>query len=136
MRVVKSGKVANKDKIIPDMSKVLYEEGVRWLTKVCQVAWKLEKATKAWQTSVTISIYKNVDRNKCKNYREISHLNFREKVYANALKVNAEKIWNQRWKMAYILFIQVKFAFGQICILRQIFEKFLGVSKECLFLHC
>ena len=92
MREVKSGKVANEDKIKPDMSKVLYEEGVRWLTKVCQVAWKLEKATKAWQTSVTISIYKNVDRNKCKNYREISHLNFREKVYANALKVNAKKI--------------------------------------------
>ena len=35
---IKSGKAAGEDKIRPEMLKVLTGEGIRWLTRVCQVA--------------------------------------------------------------------------------------------------
>ena len=61
-------------------------EGVRWLTRVCQVAWKLGKAPKDWQTGVIILIYKKGDCKECTNYREISLPSLPGKVYAKCLK--------------------------------------------------
>ena len=54
VRGLKSGKSAGKDEIRP--------EEIRWLTRVCQVAWKLGNAPKDWQMGVIISIYEKGDR--------------------------------------------------------------------------
>ena len=40
---IKSGKAAGEDEIRPKMLKALIGEGILWLTRVCQVAWKLAK---------------------------------------------------------------------------------------------
>ena len=40
---IKSGKAAGEDEIKPEMLKALTGEGILWLTRVCQVAWKLGK---------------------------------------------------------------------------------------------
>ena len=56
-RELKSGKAAGGDKIRPEMLNALNGEGVRWLTRVCQVAWKLIKTPKDWQTDVIIHFY-------------------------------------------------------------------------------
>ena len=40
---INSGKAADEDEIRPEMLKVLTGEGVLWLTRVCQVAWKFGK---------------------------------------------------------------------------------------------
>ena len=38
IRRLKTGKAAGEDEFRSEMLKALNEEGVRWLTKVCQVA--------------------------------------------------------------------------------------------------
>ena len=68
------------------MLKALDGEGVRWLTRVCQVAWKLEKTSKDWQTRVIIPIYKKGDRKESTIYRGISLLSLPGKVYAKCLE--------------------------------------------------
>ena len=83
------GKAAGEDEIRPEMLKVLNGERVRWLTRACQVAWKLGKTSKDWQTDVIIPIYKKRDRKECMNYRGMSLPTFPGKEYA--LKGNAEK---------------------------------------------
>ena len=59
---IKSGKAAGEDEIRPEMLKALTEEGILWLTRVCQVAWKLGKTPRDWQTGVIIPIFKKGDQ--------------------------------------------------------------------------
>ena len=74
-------KTAGENKIRPEIQKAL-NGGVCWLTWVCQVAWKLGKAPKDWQTSVIIPVYKKGDHEDCTNYRGISLISLPGKVYA------------------------------------------------------
>ena len=83
IRGLKSGKAAGEDEIRLKMLKAL-NGGVRWLTRVCQVVWKLGKTPNDWQTGVIIPVLKKSDRKECTNYREIS-LSLPEKVYAKRL---------------------------------------------------
>ena len=59
---VKSGKAAGAYEIRPEMLKALTGEGILWLTRVCQVAWKFGKARRDWQTGVIIPIFEKGDR--------------------------------------------------------------------------
>ena len=59
---IKSGKAAGEDEIRPEMLKALTGEGILWLTRVCQVAWKFGKTPRDWQTGVIIPIIKKGDR--------------------------------------------------------------------------
>ena len=59
---IKSGNAAGEDQIRPEMLKVLTGEGILWLTRVCQVAWKFGKTPRDWQTDVIIPIFKKGDR--------------------------------------------------------------------------
>ena len=45
---IKSGKAPGEDEIRPEMLKALNGEGILWLTRVCQVAWKLGKTPTDW----------------------------------------------------------------------------------------
>ena len=65
---IKSGKVASDDKIRPEMLKALTGEGILWLTRVCQVAWKLAKTPRDWRTGVIIPIFKKQGRKQRTNY--------------------------------------------------------------------
>ena len=86
IRELKSGKAAGQDEIRPEMLKALNGEGVCWLTRMCQVEWKLGKTPKDRETGVIIPIYKKDDRKECTNYRGISLLSLPEKVYAKCLE--------------------------------------------------
>ena len=52
---INSGKAAGEDEIRPEMLKALTGEGILWLTRVCQVAWKFGKTPRDWQTGVDYS---------------------------------------------------------------------------------
>ena len=71
---IKSGKAAGEDEIRPEMLKVLTGEGIPWLTRVCQVAWKFSKTPRDWQIEVIIPIFKKGDRKQCINCKGISLL--------------------------------------------------------------
>ena len=101
---IKSGKAAGGDEIRPEMLKALTGEGILWLTRVCQVAWKLGKTPRDWKTGVIIPIFKKEDLKQCTNYRGISLLSLPGKYMPNALKGNAEKYWNQNWKIISAVF--------------------------------
>ena len=88
----KSEKAAGKDEIGAQMLKALTGEGILWLTRVCQVAWKFGKTPRDWQTGVIISIFKKGDRKQCTNYRRISLLSFPGKVYAKSLERKCQEI--------------------------------------------
>ena len=62
IKAIKSGKAAGEDEIRPEMLKALTGEGIFWLTRVCQVAWKLGKTPRDWQTGVIIPIFKKGNR--------------------------------------------------------------------------
>ena len=83
---INSGKAAGEDEIRPEMLKTLTGEGILWLTRVCQVAWKFGKTTKNWQTGVIIPIFKKGFCKQCTNYRGISLLSLPGKVYAKCLE--------------------------------------------------
>ena len=84
IKFLKAGK-ALEDDIRPEMLKAMNNFSVRWLTRVCQVAWKVDKVTKQWQTNVLIPIQKKGNK-KCTNCRDISLLSLPEKIYAKCLK--------------------------------------------------
>ena len=58
IRELKFGKAAGKVEIQPEMLKALNGEGVYWLTRMCQLEWKLRNTPKDWQTGVIIPMYK------------------------------------------------------------------------------
>ena len=86
IRRLKPGKAADEDEIRPKLLKALNGEGVRWLTRICQMTWKLGKTPKDWQTGEIIPIYKKGDRKECTNYQKISPFCFQGKVYATCLE--------------------------------------------------
>ena len=64
---IKSGKAAGEDEIRPQMLKALTEEGILWLTRLCQVAGKFGKTSRDWQTGVIIPIFKKGGCKQCTN---------------------------------------------------------------------
>ena len=115
---IKSGKAAGEDEIRPKMLKALTVEGILWLTRVCQVAWKLGKTPRDWQTSVIIPIFKERDRQQCTNYRGISLLSLPGKVYAKCLEKICREI--------------VESKLEDIFTLKQILEKSWEYGKDLI----
>ena len=104
---LKSGKAAGGDEIRPEMLKSIAKKGILWLTRVCQLAFKLGKTSKDWQTDVIILICKKGDHKQYTNCREISLLSLPGKCMKSALKEDANKQLNQLWKMVSVVFVQV-----------------------------
>ena len=84
---IRSGKAAGENKIRPKIFKALIREGIFWLTRVSQVAWKFGKTPRNWQTGVIIPLFKKGDRKQCTNHRGISLLSLSGKVYAKCLEI-------------------------------------------------
>ena len=62
---IKFGKAAGEDEIRTEMLKALTVEGILWLTRLCQVAWKFGKTSRDWQTHVIVPILKKGNRKQC-----------------------------------------------------------------------
>ena len=84
IRGLKSGKAAGENEIRPKMLKVL-NGGVRCLTRVYQVVWKLGKTPENWQTAGIIPIYK-VIVSSVEIIDEYYFLVFQERCMPSALK--------------------------------------------------
>ena len=91
IKQLKFGKAAGVDEIRPEMLKSLAWEGILWLTRVCQLAFKLGKTLKNWQTGVIIPIYKKGDHKQYSNYRGYHCSVCLEKCMPSALKENGDK---------------------------------------------
>ena len=111
------------------MLKVLTGEGILWLTRVCQVAWKLDKTPRDWQTGVIIPIFKKGDRKQCTNYRGISLLSLPGKVYAKCLERKCREIVESKLEDRQCGFRPGRSTTDQIFTLKQIFEN-LGIMAK------
>ena len=131
---IKSGKAAGEDEIRPEMLKALTGEGILWLTRVCQVAWKLGKTPRDWQTGVIIPIFKKGDRKQCTNYRGISLLSLPGKVYAKCLERKCREIVESKLEDGQCGFRPGRSTTDQIFTLKQIFEKSWEYGKDLCML--
>ena len=127
---IKSGKAAGEDEIRPEMLKALTGEGILWLTRVCQVAWKFGKTPRDWQTGVIIPIFKKGDRKQCTNYRGIPLLNLPGKVYAKSFERKFRKIAESKLKDGQCGFRPGRGTTDQIFTLKQILEKSWEYNKD------
>ena len=126
----KSGKAAGEDEIRPQMLKSLTGEGILWLRRVCQVAWKFGKTLRDWQTSVIIPIFKKGDRKQYTNYREISLLSLPGKVYSKCLERKCREIVESKLKDGQFGFREGRSTTDQIFTLKQIFKKSWEHDKD------
>ena len=91
IKSLKTGKAPGEDDIRPEMLKAMNIYGVRWLTCVCKVACSPGQASKQWQTSVIIPIYRKGDKRKFTSYRGMSLISVQGKVYAKCLVKKCRK---------------------------------------------
>ena len=81
-----SGKAPGVDEICPEMLKALGDEGLSWLTRLINIAWKSGAVPKEWQTGVVVPLFKKGDQRVCANYRGITLLSLPGKVYSKVLE--------------------------------------------------
>ncbi|KAI3362713.1 hypothetical protein L3Q82_001641 [Scortum barcoo] len=82
-----SGKAPGVDEIRPEYLKSLDVVGLSWLTRLCNIAWRLGTVPLVWQTGVVVPLFKKGDRPRvCSNYRGITLLSLPGKVYARVLE--------------------------------------------------
>ena len=89
---LKTEKAPDEDDIRPEMLKAMTMYGVRWLTRVCQVACRTGQAPKQCHASVIILIHKKIDQRKCTNYKDISLISVPVKVYAKCIEKKCRKL--------------------------------------------
>ena len=81
-----SGKAPGVDEIRPEMLKSLGVEGLSWLIRLFNIAWKSGAVPREWQTGVVVPLFKKGDQRVCANYRGITLLSLPGKVYAKVLE--------------------------------------------------
>ncbi|KAI3371645.1 hypothetical protein L3Q82_024214 [Scortum barcoo] len=84
------------DEIRPEYLKSLDVVGLSWLTRLCNIAWRLGTVPLVWQTGVVVPLFKKGDRRVCSNYRGITLLSLPGKVYARVLERRIRPIVDPR----------------------------------------
>ncbi|KAI3366391.1 hypothetical protein L3Q82_000549 [Scortum barcoo] len=74
VRKLLSGKAPGVDEIRPEYLKSLDVVGLSWLTRLCNIAWRLGTVPLVWQTGVVVPLFKKGDRRVCSNHRGITLL--------------------------------------------------------------
>ncbi|KAI3364104.1 hypothetical protein L3Q82_010930 [Scortum barcoo] len=85
VRKLLGGKAPGVDEIRPEYLKSLDVVGLSWLTRLCNIAWRLGTVPLEWQTGVVVPLFKKGDRRVCSSvfhhYRGITLLSLPGKVY-------------------------------------------------------
>ena len=123
IKSLKPGKAAGVDEIRPEMLKTLGKGGLRWLTRVFEVAWKTGRVPLDWQTGVVVPIFKKGDQRECCNYRGITLLSLPGKVYARVLHSRLTEAVDQKIQDEQCGFRRGRGTTDQLFILQQIAEK-------------
>ncbi|KAI3375914.1 hypothetical protein L3Q82_003771 [Scortum barcoo] len=85
---LRSGKAPGVDEIRPEYLKSLDVVGLSWLTRLCNIAWRLGTVPLVWQTGVVVPLFKKGDR-ECSSVFQlqgITLLSLPGKVYARVLE--------------------------------------------------
>ena len=130
IKSLKIGKAPGEDDIRPEMLKAMNINGVRWLSRVCEVACSTGQVPKRRQTSVIISIHKKGDKRKCTNHRGISLISVPSKICATCPEKKCREIVEPKLTDAHCGFRPGRSTMDQIFALQQIFEKSWDYAKD------
>ncbi|KAI3365660.1 hypothetical protein L3Q82_010734 [Scortum barcoo] len=86
VRKLLGGKAPGVDEIRPEYLKSLDVVGLSWLTRLCNIAWRLGTVPLEWQTGVVVPLFKKGDRRVCSNYRGITLLSLPGRSHARVLE--------------------------------------------------
>ncbi len=68
------------------MLKDLGVEGLSWMTRLFNIAWRTGAVPKKWQTRVVVPLFKKGNQRVCANYKGITLLCLFGKVYSKVLE--------------------------------------------------
>uniref|UniRef100_A0A673BTI1 Reverse transcriptase domain-containing protein n=1 Tax=Sphaeramia orbicularis TaxID=375764 RepID=A0A673BTI1_9TELE len=80
------GRAPGVEEIRPEYLKSLDVQGLSWLTRLCNIAWRSGTVPLDWQTGVVVPLFKKGDRRMCSNYGGITLLSLPGKVYSRVLE--------------------------------------------------
>ncbi|KAI3377234.1 hypothetical protein L3Q82_009145 [Scortum barcoo] len=110
------------DEIRPEYLKSLDVVGLSWLTRLCNIAWRLGTVPLEWQTGVVVPLFKKGDRRVCSNYRGITLLSLPGKVYARVLERRIRPIVDPRIQEEQCGFRPGRGTLDQLYTLRRVLE--------------
>ena len=132
MRRMKTGKAAGQSGIVTEMIKAMGEEGILWITELCnRIVWE-RKIPDDWQRSTLVPIYKGKgDPLECGSYRAI-------KLLEHGMKI-LEKVLERRLRQIVEL-DEMQFGFtpgrgttDAIFIVRQMQEKYRAKKRPLYY---
>jgi hypothetical protein len=132
MRRMKTGKAAGQSGIVTEMIKAMGEDGVLWMTEVCNRIVRERRIPEDWQRSILVPIYKGKgDPLECGSYRAI-------KLLEHGMKI-LEKVLESRIRQIVEL-DEMQFGFtpgrgttDAIFIVRQLQEKFRAKGRPLYY---
>ena len=104
------------------MLKILNQNGIKWLTRVCSVACKTKIAPKSRQHAI-IPVFKKDNQRECSNYRGIVLQILPGKVYARMLEIRCRKIVEPMIGDNQCVFRAGRGTTDQLLTLQKLFEK-------------
>ena len=123
------GKVVGLDNILIEVWRCLGEEGIRWLTNLFNVIWRLHRIPEEWRRSTLIPVYKNKgDTQACGNYRGIKLLSHTIKLW--------ERVIEKRIRQEVLIrehefgFMPGRSTTEAIHVLRRLMEKYREENKD------
>ncbi|KAI3351376.1 hypothetical protein L3Q82_005909 [Scortum barcoo] len=123
VRKLLGGKAPGVDEIRPEYLKSLDVVGLSWLTRLCNIAWRLGTVPLEWQTGVVVvPLFKKGDRRVCSNYRGITLLSLPGKVYARVLERRIRPIVDPRIQEEQCGFRPGRGTVDQLYTLRRVLE--------------
>ncbi|KAI3361713.1 hypothetical protein L3Q82_001949 [Scortum barcoo] len=122
VRKLLGGKAPGVDEIRPEYLKSLDVVGLSWLTRLCNIAWRLGTVPLEWQTGVVVPLFKKGDRRVCSNYRGITLLSLPGKVYARVLERRIRPIVDPRIQEEQCGFRPGRGTLDQLYTLRRVLE--------------
>ena len=126
---MKLGKAAGPSGVVADMLEAAGDDGMRWMTELCNAVVRDGKIPKDWSRSWLVNVYKGKgDALECGSYRGI-------KLVEHAMKILERVIERRVRNIVKIDSMQFGFMAGKsttdaIFIVRQLQEKYLARNKE------
>lgn len=86
IKCMNSGLAPGKDNLPVELFKNIGTDGAKWLTYVCNIAWKQEEIPSDWRRAIIAPIYRTVENMECGSYMGITILSHGGKVYERILE--------------------------------------------------
>ncbi|KAI3355762.1 hypothetical protein L3Q82_004334 [Scortum barcoo] len=136
VRKLLGGKAPGVDEIRPEYLKSLDVVGLSWLTRLCNIAWRLGTVPLEWQTGVVVPLFKKGDRRVCSNYRGITLLSLPGKVYARVLERRIRPIVDPWIQEEQCGFRPGRGTVDQLYTLHRVLGGFMGVCPTSPHVLC